>query len=154
MDVHSPKQRSYNMSKIKGKDTKPEILVRKWLWRKGFRYRLHRKDLPGKPDIVLTKYNAVLFIHGCFWHRHGCHLSATPETRKDFWLSKLNGNVEREKLNFEKLLEKGWRIGVIWECIFKSKKQFPEEFGNQIVDWLYSDLPQISLENINNNGVK
>ena len=146
MDVHSPKQRSFNMSKIRGKNTKPEILVRKWLWRKGFRYRLHKKELPGKPDIVLSKYNAVLFVHGCFWHRHGCHLTATPETRKDFWLSKLNGNVEREKRNFEKLLDKGWRIGVIWECILKGKTQFPEEFGNQLIDWLYSDLPQISLE--------
>jgi len=146
MDVHTSAQRSFNMSKIKGKNTKPEILVRKWLWRKGFRYRLHKKELPGKPDIVLSKYNAVLFVHGCFWHRHGCHLTATPETRKDFWLSKLNGNVEREKRNFEKLLDKGWRIGVIWECILKGKTQFPEEFGNQLIDWLYSDLPQISLE--------
>jgi len=146
MDVHTVAQRSFNMSMIKGKNTKPEILVRKWLWRKGFRYRLHKKELPGKPDIVLSKYNAVLFVHGCFWHRHGCHLTAIPETRKEFWLSKLNGNVEREKRNFEKLLDKGWRIGVIWECILKGKTQFPEEFGNQLIDWLYSDLPQISLE--------
>ena len=153
MDVHSPKQRSFNMSKIRGKNTKPEILVRKWLWAKGFRYRLHKKELPGKPDIVLSKYNAVLFIHGCFWHRHGCHLTSTPETRKEFWLSKLNGNVEREKRNFERLLDKGWRIGVIWECVLKGKKQFPEKIGSQLIDWLYSNLPQITLEETNNNGV-
>lgn len=82
MDVHSPEQRSFNMSRIRGKDTRPEMMVRGWLWANGYRYRLHRKDLPGKPDIVLPKYRAVIFVHGCFWHWHRCRRSAIPKTRK------------------------------------------------------------------------
>jgi len=147
MDVHTSKQRSFNMSRIRGKDTKPELLVRKWLWTNDFRYRLHKKELPGKPDIVIRKYNAVLFVHGCYWHRHGCHLTATPKTRRSFWLSKLNGNAERDKHNFDELLKKGWRIAVIWECTLKGKKEFPEENAKQLLDWLFSDLPVLSIDN-------
>ncbi|MDR1148135.1 MAG: very short patch repair endonuclease [Spirochaetaceae bacterium] len=119
MDVLTPEQRHYNMSQIHSKDTKPELIVRKWLWCHGYRYRLHRKDLPGKPDIVLPKYNAVIFVHGCFWHRHNCKYASTPATRKDFWEEKLNGNVERDKVNVRKLIELKWRVLVIWECEIK-----------------------------------
>jgi DNA mismatch endonuclease (patch repair protein) len=119
MDVHTREQRHYNMSQIHSKDTKPELIVRKWLWHNGYRYRLHRKDLPGKPDIVLPKYNAIIFVHGCFWHRHNCKFASIPKTRKVFWEQKLNGNVERDKRNVQKLKELNWRILVIWECEIK-----------------------------------
>ena len=98
-DVHSKEQRSYNMSQIKGKNTKPEMLVRKFLFSKGFRYRLHIKDLPGKPDIVLPKYKTVIFIHGCFWHGHeGCKYSSIPKTRTEWWTEKINKNISNDSV--------------------------------------------------------
>lgn len=120
MDVHSPEQRSFNMSRIRGKDTRPEMMVRGWLWANGYRYRLHRKDLPGKPDIVLPKYRAVIFVHGCFWHRHGCRSTTTPESRRDFWQAKFKGNVQRDKDSQTKLVNQGWRVLVLWECEIKN----------------------------------
>ena len=116
MDVHSPAQRSFNMSKIRGKDTRPEMVVRRWLWANGYRYRLHRKDLPGRPDIVLSKYHAIIFVHGCFWHRHGCKYSTFPSTRQNFWQTKFEGNVQRDKDNQARLTSQGWRVFVLWEC--------------------------------------
>ena len=116
MDVLTPEQRHYNMSQIHSKDTKPELIVRKWLWSNGYRYRLHRKDLPGKPDIVFPKYKAVIFIHGCFWHKHNCKYGSTPKTNKNFWKIKLNSNVERDKRNIRKIKKLHWRVLVIWEC--------------------------------------
>jgi DNA mismatch endonuclease (patch repair protein) len=116
MDVHSQEQRSFNMSKIRGKDTRPELIVRRWLWAHGFRYQLHKKDLPGKPDIVLQKYQAVIFVHGCFWHRHGCKFTTAPATRKEFWQEKFKKNIERDKYNIKRLIELGWKTEVIWEC--------------------------------------
>ncbi len=96
-DVHDKETRSYNMSRIKGKDTKPEMLVRKFLHANGFRYRLHVKNLPGKPDIVLPKYKTVIFVHGCFWHGHeGCRYFVVPKTRTEWWLNKINGNIEND----------------------------------------------------------
>ncbi len=110
------------MSHIKGKDTKPEILVRSFLFVHGFRYRLYRKDLPGKPDIVLPKYKTVIFINGCFWHGHsGCKYASIPETNREFWLSKISGNIERDKNTFSKLESLGWRVIIIWQCQLKSK---------------------------------
>ncbi len=120
MDVHSPTQRSFNMSKIRGKDTRPEMVVRRWLWANGYRYRLHRKDLPGRPDIVLPKYHAVIFVHGCFWHRHGCKYSTFPSTRQNFWQTKFEGNVQRDKDNQARLTSQGWRVFVLWECEINS----------------------------------
>ena len=120
MDVHSPTQRSFNMSKIRGKDTRPEMVVRRWLWANGYRYRLHRKDLPGRPDIVLPKYHAVIFVHGCFWHRHGCKYSTFPSTRQNFWQTKFEGNVQRDKDNQARLTSQGWRDFVLWECEINS----------------------------------
>ena len=122
-DVHDKETRSYNMSRIKGKDTKPEMLVRKFLHAHGFRYRLHVKNLPGKPDIVLPKYKTVIFVHGCFWHGHeGCKYFVVPKTRTEWWLNKINGNVENDKKAFEALNEAGWKIIEIWECELKDKK--------------------------------
>lgn len=132
MDVHSPEQRSFNMSRIRGKNTLPEMIVRRWLWANGYRYRLHKKDLPGKPDIVLSKYHTVIFIHGCFWHRHGCRLTTTPGSRRDFWISKFQENVNRDKRNIEILMDMGWRVMVVWECILRGKNADIELFAKQV----------------------
>jgi DNA mismatch endonuclease, patch repair protein len=122
-DVHSPEVRSYNMSRIKGKNTKPEMLVRKFLFSNGFRYRLHVKNLPGKPDIVLPKYKAVVFVNGCFWHAHDrCKYYVIPKTRTDWWLNKLSINKQKDIDNFSKLAASGWKIITIFECELKSKK--------------------------------
>ena len=115
-------QRSRNMSAIKSKNTKPEIAVRKLLHSMGYRFRLHRKDLPGSPDIVLPKYKTVIFVHGCFWHRHeNCKYASTPKTRQEFWEAKFRDNINRDKLNQENLSSKGWKIIVVWECEIKDK---------------------------------
>jgi DNA mismatch endonuclease (patch repair protein) len=122
-DVHNKKTRSYNMSRIKGKNTKPEVLVRKFLFSQGFRYKLHDKKLPGKPDIVLPKYKTVIFVHGCFWHGHkGCKYFVVPKTRTEWWLNKINGNAERDKKAIKELKKLGYKIINIWECELKSKK--------------------------------
>ena len=115
-------QRSRNMSAIKSKNTKPEIKVRKILHSMGYRFRLHRKDLPGSPDIVLPKYKTVIFVHGCFWHRHeNCKYASTPKTRQEFWEAKFRENLNRDKLNQENLSSKGWKISIVWECEIKDK---------------------------------
>lgn len=119
-DVHSKETRSYNMSMIKGKDTKPEIVVRKYLFSKGLRYRKNVKDLPGKPDIVLRKYNTCIFVNGCFWHKHeGCRYFVWPKTNLEFWQSKIEANVRRDLQNYALLRESGWKVIVIWECELK-----------------------------------
>jgi len=117
VDIISEERRSWNMSRIRGKDTKPEIIVRSMLHRMGYRFRLHRKDLPGKPDIVLPKYNTVIFVHGCFWHRHkGCKFAYKPKSRIDFWNSKFDETVARDKRNRKQLEANGWNVEIIWEC--------------------------------------
>lgn len=107
------------MSQIKGKNTKIELIIRKKLWSLGYRYRLHKKDLPGKPDLVFPKYKTVIFINGCFWHRHGCKYTTNPKTRKEFWEIKFKQNIERDKKNISELKKAGWRVLVIWECEIK-----------------------------------
>lgn len=105
------------MASVKSKNTKPEKIVRSLLHGLGYRFRIHKKDLPGNPDIVLPKYKTVLFVHGCFWHQHeGCPKSVRPQSRKDFWNTKLNENITRDKANLEKLRRFGWDVHVIWEC--------------------------------------
>ena len=121
-DVHSPKVRSYNMSQIRGKDTKPEELVRKYLFSQGFRYRKNDSRLPGKPDIVLPKYRTVIFINGCFWHKHeGCRFFVWPKNNADFWRKKILSNVERDQRNYTELQQMGWNIIVVWECELKKE---------------------------------
>ncbi len=121
-DVHNKETRSYNMSRIKGKDTKPEMLVRKFLFSKGFRYRLHDKKLPGKPDIVLPKYKTVIFIHGCFWHGHdGCRYFSIPKTRTDWWKEKIGKNILNDIKAMNSLGKEGWNIIVLWTCQLKPK---------------------------------
>ena len=126
MDVHDKKTRSYNMSRIKGKNTKPEEIVRKYLFSKGFRYRKNDKKLPGTPDIVLPKYKTVIFVNGCFWHGHkDCRYFVIPKTNTDFWLNKINTNIERDKRKQEALKELGWNVIVVWECELKKQtKEF------------------------------
>lgn len=123
-DVLSKEQRRMCMSHIKNKNTKPEILVRRFLFANGFRFRLYRKDLPGKPDIVLPRYKTVIFINGCFWHGHpGCKYATIPETNREFWSNKISGNMERDKVTFSTLEKMGWRIIVVWQCELKPKKK-------------------------------
>lgn len=116
-DVHSPEQRSFNMSRIRYRDTKPEMRVRSLVHRLGYRYRLHKSDLPGKPDIVLVKYKKIIDVYGCFFHMHNCKYgNVTPATNTEFWKTKRRLNVERDVRNQKKLREKGWRVMVVWEC--------------------------------------
>jgi DNA mismatch endonuclease (patch repair protein) len=115
-----PMTRSENMSRVKGKDTKPEVYLRKLLWHEGFRYRINYKDLPGSPDIYLPKYKTAIFINGCFWHMHeGCKLTSVPKTNYDFWKEKLEGNVERDKQSYKDLKDMGINVIVVWGCEIK-----------------------------------
>ena len=126
-DIYSKNKRSGIMSKISGKETKYEILVRKFLFEKGFRYRKNDKRLPGRPDIVLSKYKTIIFIHGCFWHGHHCKAGKLPETNKEFWGNKINSNIERDKKNQHKLEKLGWKIIIIWQCKLKNKKMMTKK---------------------------
>lgn len=124
MDVHSKQVRSYNMSCIKGKGTKPEEIVRKYLFSHGFRYRKNDKRLPGTPDIVLPKYKTVIFVNGCFWHGHeGCKYFVWPKNNAEFWKAKILQNIERDKRDFERLENAGWKVIVVWECSLKKTRR-------------------------------
>ncbi len=117
MDIWDKEKRSQVMSKIRSKNTKPELTLRKALFAKGFRYRVNDKKLPGKPDIVLPKHKTVIFVHGCFWHKHeACKYAYTPKTNTEFWIDKITSNVERDKINTEKLTVAGWNVVIVWEC--------------------------------------
>lgn len=124
-DPLSPEQRSERMSRVHGKDTKPELLIRRLVWSLGYRYRLHSKKLPGRPDLVFPGQKKVIFIHGCFWHQHGpnCRQYRMPRSKLDFWLPKLEGNKKRDALNQALLREMGWDVLIIWECQLKDKQQ-------------------------------
>lgn len=139
-DVHSAATRSYNMSRIRSVDTKPEMTIRKMLFSHGFRYRLHRKDLPGKPDIVLPKYKTVIFVHGCFWHGHeGCRYFVVPKTRTEWWLNKINRNKQLDEINTAKLQEMGWKVIQIYEC--QLKKVELQAVGDWLVKEIYIKIP-------------
>jgi DNA mismatch endonuclease (patch repair protein) len=133
MDVLTNEQRHYNMSRIRSKNTKPELIVRKFLWSRGFRYRLQRKDLPGKPDIVLAGLRIVIFVNGCFWHMHRCKKFVLPSTNTEFWYDKLSQNKIRDKKNYRKLKKNGWNYIIIWECKLSNNKE-------KILEKLYSTL--------------
>ena len=135
-DVHNKETRSYNMSQIKGKNTKPEIMVRKFLFANSFRYRLHSKKLPGKPDIVLPKYKIVIFIHGCFWHGHeNCRYFVVPKTRTEWWVAKIIQNKKLDSENYLKLTNMGWKVITIFEC--KLRKEFREGTLNGLITNIY-----------------
>ena len=120
-DNHSKEVRSKNMSHIRSTDSKPEEIVRRYLFSKGLRYRKNVRTLPGKPDIVLPKYKTIVFVNGCFWHKHDCGRFVMPSSNTEYWEKKINGNVERDKTNIDLLEEQGWRVIVIWECQLKKK---------------------------------
>lgn len=122
MDIYQRQKRSEIMSRISGKETKPEILVRKFLFANGFRFRKNVKDLSGKPDIVLSKYKTVIFIHGCFWHGHTCKRGTLPTTNVEFWKTKIGGNIERDKRDVFELEKQAWKVIVIWQCEIKNIK--------------------------------
>lgn len=130
MDIWSKDKRSKVMSRIKSKDTKPELILRSILFREGFRFRIHKKDLPGKPDITLAKYNTVIFVHGCFWHFHSeCREGRIPDTNSRFWKEKLSKNVDRDQKIQQELKEMGWNVIVVWECeVERMAKKSTDEF--------------------------
>ena len=136
-DIVDRETRSRMMSGIRGKDTKPELMIRKALHARGYRYRLHSPAVPGKPDLFLRRYRAAIFVHGCFWHGHDCHLFKLPSTRTEFWQRKIDRNRARDAEVEAALCEQGWRRLVIWECALKGKTRL--EFGglmNRLCDWL------------------
>ena len=138
-DIVDKKTRSRMMSGIRGKDTKPETIVRRWLHRRGFRFRLHNNSIPGHPDLWLKKYNAAIFVHGCFWHRHeGCRYAYNPKSRVDFWQQKFTNNQIRDESVAEQLAYRGVRRLVIWECVLTKIKD-PDPYLRQVEEWLLSD---------------
>ncbi len=134
------------MAGIKGKDTKPELQIRHALHKRGFRYRLHVKGLPGRPDLVFPKYRAVVQVHGCFWHKHECHMFKWPKTRIDFWQEKINANAARDRQSDCRLAELGWRVLTVWECALKGKTRKPHDvLINEIELWLSLGEPTRSI---------
>ncbi|WP_455270906.1 very short patch repair endonuclease [Rhizobium herbae] len=123
MDVLTPQQRSLNMSRIRGRDTKPELQLRKGLHALGYRFRLHVPNLPGRPDMVFPRYSAVIQVNGCFWHGHDCHLFKMPASRREFWATKIAANKERDRRTDLALLDAGWRVLTVWECSLKGSKR-------------------------------
>ena len=122
MDNHTKEVRSYNMSRIKSTDTKPEVLVRRFLFSKGLRYRKNDKKLPGKPDIVLPQYKTVVFVNGCFWHAHSCRYFVKPKSNTEYWNKKIRNNVHRDELIYSELRSLGWNVLIVWECELKKDK--------------------------------
>lgn len=144
-DVVDPATRSRMMSGIRGKNTKPELLIRKALHARGFRYRLHC-DLPGKPDICLPKHRAVVFVHGCFWHGHDCHLFKWPKTRPEFWQAKIQRNRQVDIEAENRLLDAGWRVATVWECALKGRERLSlEELTTRCADWLKSEQQRLTI---------
>lgn len=138
-DVVDAETRSRMMSGIRCKNTKPEMLIRSLLHREGYRFRLHDKSLPGKPDIVLKRHGAVIFVHGCFWHRHRCHFFKWPKSRPEFWKDKLDRNHERDQENIRSLISLGWRVCIVWECAIRGAGRDIGTVMRHITDWISSD---------------
>jgi DNA mismatch endonuclease (patch repair protein) len=141
VDVVDPATRSRMMSGIRGRNTKPEILIRSMLHRQGFRFRLHVSNLPGRPDMVFPRYRAVVFVHGCFWHGHDCPLFKWPATRPDFWREKIGRNKANDYRTNAELIASGWRVGVVWECAIRGAGKDLEGVTRRLVDWLRGDAP-------------
>jgi DNA mismatch endonuclease, patch repair protein len=134
VDVFTSEKRSQIMSSIKSKDTKPEMIVRKLLHSMGYRFRLHRKDLPGTPDIILPKYRVAIFVNGCFWHGHeNCPNSSMPKTNKEFWDEKIKKNKQRDQKNIEKLIDQGWKPIIIWSCELKDKSELMNKLQKTLI---------------------
>lgn len=145
-DIVPAEVRSRMMSGIRGKNTRPEMFLRRGLHALGFRFRLHVRDLPGCPDLVLPRRNAVIFAHGCFWHGHNCHLFKWPSTRKDFWKAKIDRNVANDAKAAAALIESGWRVGTVWECALKGKTRIaPQVVIITCAEWLCSEDPRLEI---------
>lgn len=145
-DVVDPATRSRMMSGIRSNNTTPELAIRKGLHSLGFRFRLHAKDVPGRPDIVLPKFKAVVMVHGCFWHGHACRYFKLPKTNTDFWRKKLSSNVARDLLDTSRQREDGWRSLIVWECAIRSEKSaLKASVIRLVVEWLYSDSQCASI---------
>lgn len=143
MDVHSPEQRSRNMSRIRGRDTKPEMLLRRGLHISGLRFRLQPKHLPGRPDLVFPRHRAVVLVHGCFWHGHNCPMFKAPATRPEFWAAKIAGNRARDLRTSEALRASGWRVLTVWECAIRGPARLP-----------LADVISLSREFILSDGIE
>lgn len=151
MDVHDKKTRSYNMSKIRSKDTRIELIVRQFLFKNGFRYRLHYNKLPGKPDIVFPKNKIAIFVHGCYFHKHaGCKLAATSKTRTEFWKNKIEDNVLRDKRNENKLREMRWNVIRLWECEIEPRKK-NSQIREETLTKLKNNILKIKINNDSSN---
>jgi len=147
MDVVDKQKRSSMMAGIKNKNTKGELLIRKSLHKLGFRYQLYRKDMPGKPDLVFPKFKAVIFVNGCFWHAHDCHLFKWPSSRPEFWQEKISSNKIRDEINLEKLTDLGWKTLVIWECALKGKtRRDLNEVIHTAANWIQYDSQNAEIE--------
>lgn len=145
-DIVPPEVRSRMMAGIRGKDTRPEIMLRQGLHAAGFRYRLHAKDLPGKPDMVFPRYRAVLLAHGCFWHGHDCLLFRMPGTRQEFWQAKIARNRTVDTRIEQALAEAGWRLGIVWECALKGRTRLPfPAILEACIGWLRSDETRLEI---------
>lgn len=127
VDKLTPDERSRNMAAIKATSTSLEIYIRRIIFSEGFRYRINQKNLPGKPDIVLPKYKTIIFIHGCFWHRHQCHLGCTPQSNLNYWVKKFDSNIERDRNNLQSLLSLNWKVVIVWECALRGKLRLSED---------------------------
>lgn len=148
-DVVSKEIRSRMMSGIRGKNTKPELVLRKGLHAAGFRFRIHAA-LPGKPDVVLPRWNAVIFVHGCFWHNHHCHLFKWPKSREGFWKAKISGNASRDEANIAALLADGWRVGIVWECALKGRTRLDSADAiGRCTRWIKSTRKRFELQGEN-----
>lgn len=136
-DVHSPRQRSYNMSRVRAKDTKPEMLLRRGLHARGLRFRLHCSALSGSPDLVFPRHRAVVFVNGCFWHGHSCRLFVAPDTNRDFWAGKIDANRQRDARNRARLQSEGWRVLTLWECALKGRGRPPiDRVLEEVATWV------------------
>lgn len=145
-DVVSAATRSRMMAGIKCKNTRPEIIIRQGLHRRGFRFRLHAKALPGRPDLILPRYKAVVFVNGCFWHGHLCRLFKWPKSRTEFWTHKIQANVARDVANYEILRTSGWRVATIWECSLKGPNRLPiDKVLTVVSEWLRAIEPQLEI---------
>ncbi len=145
VDIVDPETRSRMMSQIRSSHTRPEIAIRQLLHRQGFRYRLHVQNLAGKPDIVLPRYGAVIFVHGCFWHGHDCPLFRPPGTRQDFWQKKMARNRENDRKVQAALLSDGWRIAVVWECAVRGKHADLQNIAQELANWLRGTGSRLEL---------
>lgn len=154
-DVVTPEARSRMMAGIRGKDTKPELLIRSALHRAGFRFRLHQTSLPGKPDLVLPRYQAAIFVHGCFWHGHDCHLFRWPATREAFWREKIGRNIARDSQQMADLAGAGWRVAVVMECALKGRTRLPfPDIVETLGLWLKSDEKVLEIQGDEARGAR